>query len=138
MSTNQTGHEQNVASLGVVLDRISTYHQNYNPQRDELSISSLMQLKTKGENSISLVTSVENVYRNANYERTIAFDALDHLIIRVIFTLRNSGASSLIIAQAEAIVRDLRGRRGSGKSSEKDGPSAGEGDRKSTRLNSSH
>ncbi len=126
MSTNQTGHEQNVFSLGVVLDRIATYHQNYNPPRDELSITSLMQLKNMGENAIALVTSVENVYRKANIERTMAFDALDSLITRVIFELRNSGASSLIIAQAEAIVRDLRGKRGSGKSSQKEGSLAGE------------
>ncbi len=126
MSTNQTGHEQNVFSLGVVLDRIASYPQNYNPQRDELSILSLKQLKTSGENAIALVTSIENIYRKANIEQTMAFDTLDSLITRVIFALRNSGASSLIIAQAEMIVCGPSGRRGSGKSSVKKGSLTGE------------
>ncbi len=111
MSTNQTGHQQNVINLGVVLARIDPFRESYKPIRNELSLYSLNQLKTTGESAIAMVTLAENNYKISTSERAIAFDKLDGLITRVINALRISGASSPTIAQAEAIVRDLRGKR---------------------------
>jgi hypothetical protein len=77
----------------------------------ELTISGLSHLKTSGETAIAKVTSAENCYKNSTSERAEAFEELDNLVSRAINALRISGASSLNIAQAEAIMRDLRGKR---------------------------
>jgi hypothetical protein len=118
MSTNQTGHEQNVVNLGVILTRISPFQENYNPQRMELTLSGLSHLRTSSETAIAKVTAAENWYKNSASERMEAFEELDTLVTRVINALRLSGASSSNIAQAEAIVRDLRGKRIGGKTAE--------------------
>ena len=45
MSTEQTGHEQNVVNLGIILNSVSTFKEMYNPPQGELTIGGLTQMK---------------------------------------------------------------------------------------------
>ncbi len=115
MSTNQTGHEQNVVNLGVLNTRIATFGEAYNPSRSELFLLSLTKLQADGEAVIVLFVADESKLKNAIAARTLAFYGFDELVTRAINALRISGASAQTIQQAEAIVRDLRGKRASAK-----------------------
>lgn len=113
MSTNQTGHEQNVVNLGVIIARVNTFQAGYNPSRTEFTIPGLAELKTNGETVITSWNLAEHVLKNSISARTSAFTNFDGLITRSINALRISGASEQTIDQAEAIVRELRGDRAS-------------------------
>ena len=111
MSTNQTGHEQNVVNFGVLNTRITTFGTAYNPSRSELFLLSLTKLQTDGEAVIVSFVADETKLKNAIAARTLTFYGFDELITLAINALRISGASAQTIQQAEAIVRDLRGKR---------------------------
>lgn len=113
MSTNQTGHEQNVVNVGVMNHRIKTFRSGYNPSRIEFTVSSLEQLKSNGEEVISSWTFAENVFKKSTSDRTSAFTGFNSLITRSVNTVRISGVSAQTIDQAEAMVRELRGTRAS-------------------------
>jgi hypothetical protein len=113
MSTNQTGHEQNVVNLGIIITRVSTFQTGYNPSRAAFTIPGLSELKTNGENVINSWNLAENVFKKSIAARTLAFSGFDSLITRSINALRISGASEQTIEQAEALVRELRGGRAS-------------------------
>lgn len=115
MSTNQTGHEQNVVNLGVIITRVSTFQTGYNPSRAAFAIPNLSELKTSGENVISSWNLADNVFKKSIAARTLAFSNFDSLITRSINSLRISGASEQTIEQAETLVRELRGDRASDK-----------------------
>ena len=111
MSTDQTGHEQNVVNLGIILSSVSTFKELYNPPQEELTIDGLTQIKSDGEKANAAVTSAENIFKNSISARTTSFDHLDFFITRVINALRISRAPEQTILQAENIVRELRGKR---------------------------
>lgn len=115
MSTNQTGHEQNVVNLGVIITRVSTFQTGYNPSRAEFTIPNLSELKTSGENVINFWNLADNVFKKSIAARTLAFSNFDSLITRSLNALRISGASEQTIEQAETLVRELRGDRASDK-----------------------
>lgn len=117
MSTNQTGHKQNVVNLGVMIARVSTFGTGYNPSNNELAIASLTQLKTKADAAIDVVTHAEVALKNQISVRVSVFEPLDSLVTSAINALRISGALPQTIEQAETIVRELRAKRApSGKS----------------------
>ena len=64
MSTDQTGHEQNVVNLGIILNSVATFKTMYNPSRNELTIDGLTQMRSDGEKANAAVTSAENVFKN--------------------------------------------------------------------------
>lgn len=111
MSTNQSGHEQNLVNLGIVIARIDKFKSDYNPSRTDLSYTSLTQLKISGETAISTVTLAELGFKNSSSLRASSIETIDSLITRAIQALRHSGASEQIIAQCETMVCDLRGIR---------------------------
>ncbi len=116
MSTDQTGHEQNVVNLGVILNSVSTFEEKYNPSQKDLTIAGLTQIKSDGEKVNAAVTSAENVFKNSISARTTSFSHLDIFITRIINALRISRAPEQTILQAESIVRELRGKRAVAKS----------------------
>jgi len=120
MSTNQTGHEQNVVNLGVIITRVNTFQTGYNPFRVEFTIPNLSELKTRGEDVITSWNLADNVFKKSIAARTLAFSDFDSLITRSINTLRISGASEQTIEQAETLVRELRGGRASDKPTEEE------------------
>lgn len=120
MSTKQVGHEQNVVNLGVFNTRAVTFGEAYNPSRPELTLPSLIQLQASGEAVIASFVASESNLKNAIAARTLTFEGFDELITRAINALRISGASAQTIQQAEAIVRDLRGKRATDKLSDEE------------------
>jgi len=111
MSTNQTGHVQNLVNLGVVINHLGTFQKNYNPSRSILTIDGLIKLKSDGEAVLASVNSAEINCKNSISARSASFHNLDSLITRTINALRISGTSAQTIQQAETIVRQLRGKR---------------------------
>lgn len=120
MNTKQTGHEQNVVNLGLIIAKVSSFQSGYNPSRVDFSIPNLTQLKTNGESVIASWSAADNVFKKAISERNYLFTGFDSLITRTINALRISGASEQTINQAEVFVRDLRGGRASDKPKEED------------------
>jgi hypothetical protein len=113
MSTTQTGHEQNVVNLGVIISRVSAFQSGYNPSRIDFTIPNLTELKTRGETVINSWNIAEDVLKNSISARALVFKNFDGVITRSINALRISGASEKTIAQAEAIVRELRSEKAS-------------------------
>lgn len=113
MSTNQTGHEQNVVNLGLIISRVNAFQSGYNPSRTDFTIPRLAELKTSGENVIDSLNLAEDVYKNSISSRALVFNDFDGVITRSINALRICGASENTIGQAEAIVRELRSKKAS-------------------------
>lgn len=111
MSTNQSGHEQNVVNLGLIITTVSTFPTGYNPSRVEFTIPKLLELKTSGENVVGSWNLADNVAKKSVTNRNLAFTGFDSLVTRSINSLRISGASDQTIEQAGALVRELRGVR---------------------------
>jgi hypothetical protein len=118
MSNNQTGHEQNVVNLNVLITRIDSFPAGYNPSRAEFTFSSLTQLKTNGESTIASVISAEKAFKKSIVLRSAEFSPLDPLITRAMNAFESSGALPQTVEQAKAIVRELRGQRASDKLTE--------------------
>ncbi|MDD4991457.1 MAG: hypothetical protein PHR83_04410 [Paludibacter sp.] len=113
-TTIGSGNEQNVTNLGLMLTIFPTYGEAYNPPRLALTIPGLTDLLQKGKLEIDAVNAAEIVSQNAVSARTVEFEDFDKLITRTINSLRIAGVSAQTLTQAEAIVRDLRGKRASG------------------------
>jgi hypothetical protein len=113
MNTNQSGHEQNVVNLGLIISRVNNFQAGYTPSRIDFTIPKLTELKTNGETVIDSCNLAESVQKNSINARALVFIDFDGLITRSINALRISGASEKTIGQAEAIVRDLRGEKAS-------------------------
>ena len=113
-TTNGTSHEQNVTNFELLGTIISTFGRVYNPPKPSLTIPVMAELLQKGKLEINAVNAAEIVTKNAGAARSVEFDDFDKLITRSINSLRISGVSAQTLAQAEAIVRDLRGKRASG------------------------
>ncbi len=120
MSTDQTGHEQNVVNLGIILNSVATFKELYNPPRNELTIDGITKKRSDGEKANATVTSAENVFKNSIAARTTSFDDFDTFITRIINALRISGAPEQSILQAENMVRELRGKRAAAKLTNKE------------------
>lgn len=118
MSTKQSGHEQNVVNLGVMIHRIKSFRPGYDPSRDEFTVENLESLKGNGETVIDSWNLAENVFKKSVSARGQGFTDFDSMTTRSINALRISGASAQIVEQAEAIVRNLRGERASDKLTE--------------------
>lgn len=112
-TNNEARHEQNVIHLEALITVITTFGTIYNPARQSLTIPGLTELLQKGKLGISTVDTAKVVEKNATAARTQTFEGLDKLTTRVISALRISGISAHALEQAEAIVRDLRGKRAS-------------------------
>lgn len=113
MSNNQTGHEQNVVNLGLIISRLNVIQSGYNPSRVDFTLPELVELKTRGETVINAWNNAEDVQKNSISARAVVFKNFDGLITRSINALRISGASENTIEQAESIVRELRSERAS-------------------------
>lgn len=112
-TTNQSGHEQNVTNLNVLITVINTFGPAYNPPKPSLTIPGLTELLEKGKLEINAVNVADISYNNALSARTLSFDGFDGLITRTINALRIMDVPAQTLAQAEAIARDLHGKRAS-------------------------
>ena len=112
-TTNQSGHEQNVTNLSVLITVINTLGQAYNPPKPSLTIPGLTELLERGKLEITAVNVAEISNDNALSAQTSSFDGFDSLITRSINALRIMDVPAQTLAQAEAIVRNLHGKRAS-------------------------
>jgi len=112
-SANLSGNEQNVTNLGLLITVIRTFGPAYNPPKPSLTIPGLTELLEKGKLEINAANIAEVTYNNALSARTVVFDGYDGLITRSINALRIMDVPAQTLAQAEALVRELRGKRAS-------------------------
>lgn len=112
-SANLSGNEQNVTNLGLLITVINTFGPAYNPPKPSLTIPGLTELFEKGKLEINAANIAEVTYNNALSARSVAFDGYDGLITRSINALRIMDVPAQTLAQAEALVRELRGKRAS-------------------------
>lgn len=112
-TTNETGHEQNVVNFELQKTIVTTFGILYNPPKPSLTIPGLSELLEKGKLEINAVNMAEVAMKNAIAARAGVLDDFDNLVTRCINGLRIAGVSGQTLTQAEAIVRDLRGKRAS-------------------------
>lgn len=112
-SSNLSGNEQNVTNLGLLITVIKTFGPTYNPPKPSLTIPGLTELFEKGKLEINAANIAEVNYNNSLSARSVAFDGYDGLITRSINALRIMDVPAQTLAQAEALVRELRGKRAS-------------------------
>jgi len=113
-TSNGTSNEKNVTNLELLVTIIPTFGEGYNPPKPALTIPGLTDLLQKGKLEVDAVNAAGVVFQNAGAARAVEFEDFDKLITRSINALRIAGVSAQTLAQAEAIVRDLRGKRASG------------------------
>jgi hypothetical protein len=112
-TTNQSGNEQNVTNLEVLIAVIITFGPTYNPPKPSITIPGLNELLEKGKLEINALNAAEVASKNALAACTAAQDDFDSLITRSINALRISDVPAQTLAQAEGLVRELRGKRAS-------------------------
>ena len=111
MNASKRGNQQNVDNMELLTERVSTFHPEYDPGEARLSIQSQKQIKESGDEVLLGVTTAESACNNTISVRTVAFNAIDPLVTRVINALRISDVSEQTIHQGESIVREIRNRR---------------------------
>ncbi len=112
-TTNESGNEQNVVSFELLITIIETFGSAYNPPTQALSIPGLKELAAKGRLQIDVMNTAEVAEKNTKAAQALVLDDFGQLVTRVINAIRISGVSAQTLAQAEALVRDLRGKRAS-------------------------
>lgn len=112
-TTNLSGNEQNVTNLEVLIAVITTFGIAYNPPKPSITIPGLNQLLEKGKLEINALNTAEVASKNAVSACTLALDDFESLITRSINALRILDVPAQTLAQAEALVRELRGKRAS-------------------------
>lgn len=112
-TSTKISHKENVSNLNVLIARIGTFGESYNPSNLLLKVSSLNTISTNGQNANAAVDATDVIKKNAQSARSLSFDGLDPLVDRSINALKISGASAQTIEQAKAIARDIHGRRAS-------------------------
>lgn len=120
MSTSQTGIAQNVVSQEVLIEKVTAFSTRYNPSRVEYSVLRLTAHKTLAEEVIKAENAATNVKKKSAAIRNLTLDAIIKLLTRSLNSLRICGAMEQIIEQGEAIIRELRGQRASGKYSDEE------------------
>ena len=112
-TTNQSGNEQNVTNLEVLIAVIISFGPTYNPPKSSITIPGLNELLEKGKLEINALNAAEVASKNAVAACTAAQDDFESLITRSINALRILDVPAQTLAQAEALVRELRGKRAS-------------------------
>ena len=112
-TTKLSGNEQNVVNLDALIAVIRTFGPAYNPSKSWLTIPGLTELLEEGKYETNAANIAEVIYNNALSARSMAFDGFDGLITRSINALRILGVPAQTLTQAEALVRELRGKRAS-------------------------
>lgn len=108
-SSNLSGNEQNVTNLGLPGRSYQkplvehTIHLNL-----RLPSPALPNYSKKANSEINAANIAEVNYNNSLSARTVAFDGYDGLITRSINALRIMDVPAQTLAQAEALVRELR------------------------------
>ena len=87
----------------------------YNPSNPSLAIAAMQEQATLIRESISLVNSLESIYKNEVTERRESFKKLEKITTRISNAVKSSAIAPRSIEPILSIIRKLQGRRASPK-----------------------
>jgi hypothetical protein len=100
---------KNVDSMARLLGFCSGLGGNYNPAQQNLQVASLATLVNEARNMVAAVTEAQRDHDIAVNHRMSVFRDLQTLICRVNGELKSSGASKFTVADAQTLIRKIRG-----------------------------
>lgn len=113
VSTSETGHVKNVASLESLINFVKSYGETYNPIKPSLTVPELEKLRTNSLAAISETQTAKAQYDKAVNARRNVFDGLKPLATRVVNSFSVSGADNLAINNLKSANKKLQGIKSS-------------------------
>ena len=115
VSTNETGHQKNVANFDALIAFATGYGASYNPSKASLAIDALKALSDQAKGAINAVSAAEPAYKNAVAAREAAFAPLSKLTTRIINALKATDAAKQVVDDAKSVARKIQGTRAKAK-----------------------
>lgn len=115
VSTNETGHQKNVANFDALIAFATGYGASYNPSKAALAIDALKALSDQAKGAINAVSAAEPAYKNAVAAREAAFAPLSKLTTRIINALKATDAAKQVVDDAKSVARKIQGTRAKAK-----------------------
>lgn len=115
VSTNETGHQKNVANFDALIAFATGYGASYNPSKAALAIDALKALSDQAKDAINTVSTAEPAYKNAVAAREAAFAPLSKLTTRIINALKATDAAKQVVDDAKSVARKIQGTRAKAK-----------------------
>jgi hypothetical protein len=110
-SKSETGHDVNVANLGVINAEVAGMGLVYDPANPAIKVLSLTAKKTACDTALAGVQDGKNLFRDAVNVREIAYKGMNKYATRVFGALQGSGVSPESVRDAKGILNRLRGTR---------------------------
>ena len=110
-STTETGHAKNVDNAEYLNTIIATFGTKYNPGNSAIALTALQGKVTAGRKSVNDVSLAQANFFQAAAAREEAFKGLLPISTSIVNTLKASTTSEKIDANANTIIRKLRGSR---------------------------
>lgn len=111
MTTNNTGHTNNIANFEFLIVDITAMGDAYNPSRASILLTALNTKLTEAKDAVANLDLLEPAYRIAVDDRELAFAPFAKLITRINSAVKVSGASEEAQKTVLTLVRLLQGRR---------------------------
>jgi len=115
VSTNETGHQKNVANFDALIAFATGYGASYNPSKAALAVDALKALSVQAKSAINAVSAAEPAYKNAVAAREAAFAPLSKLTTRIINALKATDAAKQVVDDAKSVARKIQGTRAKAK-----------------------
>ena len=112
-STSEVGHAKNVANFQDLIEFVTGYGSTYDPSKNSLKLSELINLKATAESNLSDVIDKNTVYNKRVNARINAFDGLKPLSTRLVNALETTDATNETIADAKTFNRKIQGKKAS-------------------------
>lgn len=113
MAYNETGHYKNVANLNLLIGYIQSYGATYAPTKTAITLASLQDLYTAGNQSVTNVQDAKNNYSTKVDNREDAFRDIKKFSTRVIGNLSGTNVSVQTIKDAKSINAKIQASRAS-------------------------
>ncbi len=114
-SSSETGHTKNVDNFETLITFCTGFGPAYNPSNPTLKIGNLTTFYQESQAAIKLVNTTEKPFSSVEGDRQLIFKPLKPLATKVVGALVASGVPSTVIADAETILRKIRGKRADNK-----------------------
>lgn len=115
VSTNETGHQKNVANFDALIAFATGYGASYNPSKAALAVDALKALSDQAKSALNAVSAAEPAYKNAVAAREAAFAPLSKLTTRIINALKATDAAKQVVDDAKSVARKIQGTRAKAK-----------------------
>jgi len=119
-SRSEISNAKNVANFNVLLAFILSYLDVFKPSRSAIEYASLLVVADNAKKSMESVNNASSADNGAKAARKVAFAPLNKLITRVINSVHSTDTPKEVDNQVRALVRKLRGTRGTPKKSEEE------------------